>query len=273
MHETRVHVKRHPLRGNHCHKDARFIMEVRGKKSGGTVYLYMSAIFRLLNTLHKSRSYLESMESSLRQNFLGFKITIQLPRTILVCYRVQNIIRTRICTEKKKKKREKRQQRLSMEKEWKSRENDETWTKFGKIQQFSVARKSKRNSSFLPCSERNAYTRYEHFSENGNNYRALVIVFSMNRVFLRRFFSYKIHCRGRRITRIVPRSKQNTTRFRFSFNAQNTSLKLSRSNKLDAVSKRNLLAAILIYNNFRYTFCAKSNLTSYDFREAKESRH
>ena len=156
MHETRVHVKRHPLRGNHCHKDARFIMEVRGKKSGGTVYLYVSVIFRLLNTLHKSRSYLESMESSLRQNFLGFKVMVQLPRTILVCYRVQNIIRTRICIEtkkKKKKKKEKRQQRLWMEKEWKSTENDETWTKFGKIQRFSVAGKSKRDSSFLPCSE------------------------------------------------------------------------------------------------------------------------
>lgn len=141
MHETRVHVKRHPPRGNHCHKDARFIMEVRGKKSGGTVYLYMSAIFRLLNTLHKSRSYLESMESSLRQNFLGFKIMVQLPRTILVCYRVQ----------KKKRKKEKKDNKDSR---WKKNGRVEKMTKHGrslaKFSSFPWLEKARGTVRFYP---------------------------------------------------------------------------------------------------------------------------
>ena len=142
MHETRVHVKRHPLRGNHCHKDARFIMEVRGKKSGGTVYLYVSVIFRLLNTLHKSRSYLESMESSLRQNFLGFKVMVQLPRTILVCYRVQNIIRTRICIETKKKKKKKKDNK------------DSGWKKNGRVQKMTKHGQSLAKFSGFPWLEK-----------------------------------------------------------------------------------------------------------------------
>lgn len=177
MHETRVHVKRHPLRGNHCHKDARFIMEVRGKKSGGTVYLYVSVIFCLLNTLHKSRSYLESMESSLRQNFLGFKVTIQLPRTILVCYRVQNIVRTRICIEKKKKKDNK-------DSRWKKNGRVEKMTKHGqsleKFSSFPWLEKVRGTVRFYPVLNETRTPDTNIFSENGNNYRALVIVFWMN---------------------------------------------------------------------------------------------
>lgn len=66
---------------------------------------------------------------------------VQLPRTILVCYRVQNIIRTRICIEKKKKKEKKDNK-------------DSRWKKNGRVEKMTKHGRSLAKFSSFPWLEK-----------------------------------------------------------------------------------------------------------------------
>ena len=73
-----VYMKRHPLRGNHCHKDARFILEVRSKKAAKR---YIHIYIYILNFSFLNR------DSIIRE--FSFWLYSRLSWTIL---RVQNIV-------------------------------------------------------------------------------------------------------------------------------------------------------------------------------------